>query len=404
MKKNGIVIIIILVFFLLISKEVIASWQGPIEILTGAWGQGIGEFGLVQAESQDGFPKHFLVDENGNIIIADTFNRRAQVFFIKEKTLAAFGYKNLNLGWEIQEWPTEKTGVYGITFVEGSYGKFQFYNYQGDLIREFNVTDCVLDKVNSDGSLILRNYKTGTYFKYSATGQLVKSFNGQPAELGIQKGRKPVTGGYLMSVTFSDQDYTFTIPEMTVDNFVQDSQKNLYATVRNNTMMYKISNCGRIVGKLQMPKKVLGPSEVIGIEKYASVIAEYGSPVVGSDGSIYTWKRTPDKYSILKWTWVDDPNVPTGLEPPTNLSLTPSINGLYLTWKASPNDPGCVTKYEIARSTTSGGVFSTIDTVDKGVLKYNDTTAETGTTYYYKVRAMAGSDPSAYTAEVTGKR
>jgi len=30
--------------------------------------------------------------------------------------------------------------------------------------------------------------------------------------------------------------------------------------------------------------------------------------------------------------------------------------------------------------------------------------AETGTTYYYKVRAMAGSDPSAYTAEVAGKR
>lgn len=66
--------------------------------------------------------------------------------------------------------------------------------------------------------------------------------------------------------------------------------------------------------------------------------------------------------------------------------------------------PGCVTGYEVARATTSGGVFSTIATVEKGVIKYNDTMANVGTTYFYKVRAKAGTELSPYTNDVSGKR
>jgi hypothetical protein len=60
--------------------------------------------------------------------------------------------------------------------------------------------------------------------------------------------------------------------------------------------------------------------------------------------------------------------------------------------------------YEIARAATSGGVYSTVATVDKGVVKYNDATANAGTTYYYKVRAKAGDEYSPFTPEVSGKR
>jgi len=84
--------------------------------------------------------------------------------------------------------------------------------------------------------------------------------------------------------------------------------------------------------------------------------------------------------------------------------VTPSINGLYLTWTTSPNDPGCVTGYEVVRATSSGGVYSNLTTVEKGVVKYNDTSASAGTTYYYKVRAVAGTEYSPYTAVVSGKR
>lgn len=96
--------------------------------------------------------------------------------------------------------------------------------------------------------------------------------------------------------------------------------------------------------------------------------------------------------------------MPSGPDAPTGLTLMPSTTGLYLTWTASAQDPGCVTGYEVSRATTSGGVFSAVATVNAGVLKYNDTSANAGTMYYYKVRAVAGSEYSPFTAEVSGKR
>jgi hypothetical protein len=115
-------------------------------------------------------------------------------------------------------------------------------------------------------------------------------------------------------------------------------------------------------------------------------------------------KRTPDAYSILKWTWQDEPNVPSGPDAPTNIAAASSINGLYLTWVASPQDPGCVTGYEVSRATSAGGVSTTVGTVNGGVLKYNDTSATAGTMYYYKIRAVSGTEFSPYTVETPGKR
>ena len=97
-----------------------------------------------------------------------------------------------------------------------------------------------------------------------------------------------------------------------------------------------------------------------------AVDVDYGPPIVAPNGDVYAWGKTDFKYSIVKWTWVDDPNVPTGPDAPSGLTVTPSINGLYSNVDSLAQDPGCVTGYEIARATTSGGVFSTVGTVDKG--------------------------------------
>ena len=40
------------------------------------------------------------------------------------------------------------------------------------------------------------------------------------------------------------------------------------------------------------------------------MVALYGKPFIAPSGSVYVWKRTDDSYSILKWTWQDDPNTP----------------------------------------------------------------------------------------------
>ena len=91
-------------------------------------------------------------------------------------------------------------------------------------------------------------------------------------------------------------------------------------------------------------------------------------------------------------------------EAPTGLKVTISGKGFLLTWKASANDPGIVTGYEIARATFASGPFETIAKVDKGVLTYHDSTAQPEIIYFYKVRAMAGKEYSPYSDMVTAER
>ena len=208
---------------------------------------------------------------------------------------------------------------------------------------------------------------------------------------------------YKYTVTYPDRVYGLTL-SIPYKRFIRDSSARLNAVGAKSARKYSV--CGKELGVVGIPedqRRIIKPGGG-GFEEQSELIEQYGQPVIAPNGDVYTWKRTPDKYSILKWTWVDDPNVPTGPDAPTNLTAAASIDGIYLSWKASPQDPGCVTSYEIYRATSAGGVGSTIGTVNAGQLKYNDTTATAGTTYYYKIRAMSGSDPSVYTSEVSGKR
>jgi hypothetical protein len=69
-----------------------------------------------------------------------------------------------------------------------------------------------------------------------------------------------------------------------------------------------------------------------------------------------------------------------------------------------------VTGYEIVRATNAGGPYSTLATVNvgtanaAGTIRYTDTTIESGKTYYYKVRALAGTEYSPYSNEASGKK
>jgi hypothetical protein len=170
----------------------------------------------------------------------------------------------------------------------------------------------------------------------------------------------------------------------------------------------KYDSCGKKIGRLDLPTSEYErpTQEELDMPTTPLIVRkEYGPPVIGPDGSVYAWKRTPDTYSILKWTWVDSPDDPQpGPDAPSNLTVQPAIDGLYLTWGASPQDPGCVDGYEVERATSAGGIYTSVKTTDPGVLKFNDTGALPGSTYFYKVRAKSGSTYSPYTAEISGIR
>jgi len=89
---------------------------------------------------------------------------------------------------------------------------------------------------------------------------------------------------------------------------------------------------------------------------------------------------------------------------PTALRLMIVPDGFKLSWKASPDDPGAVTGYEIVRADLASGPFVTVGTVAGGVFEYVDTSASKEIIYYYKIRAMAGSVYSPDSNTVTGER
>lgn len=154
------------------------------------------------------------------------------------------------------------------------------------------------------------------------------------------------------------------------------------------------------MGELIVPedqRKVIRPAGR-GFEEVSKVIEEYGQPVVAPTGDIYTWKRTPEKYSIIKWVWIDGPDAPRILH------ATSSKAGITLSWEVPREDADRVDEYEINRSADVCGPFRPIANVKKEILSYEDQQVKRGETYYYQIRAIRDKAPSGYSNKAIGKR
>lgn len=370
-------IFFILTFVITFVAESYAGWQGPAEIMNGIWGSGVGQFGLEQGDSGDDFPEIEAVASDSKIIISDTVNKKQLVFnsdgsFIKE------------VKWLIKAQSGNKT-TYSVP--EFSFGTVLGYSSDNNIYTAAG----------------------NNFFLKSPTGQLLQTYTEKPLDLGRATEKKLSPGKYKVTVTYPDKVWGIARGIGGETRYIRDLNRNLYGV--GNIQIVRYNDCGKEIAKLKMPEVryqgvEIPPDWPEEAEKPRPItLEEYGSPVLAPNGDVYTWKRTPDKYSIVKWTWQDDPNPPANLpDAPTNLTAKSSANGLILSWTASPQDPGCVTGYEIARSETSGNGYSTIGTVTKGIYKYEDTAAETGKTYYYKIRAMFGTAYSDYSNEASGTR
>lgn len=94
------------------------------------------------------------------------------------------------------------------------------------------------------------------------------------------------------------------------------------------------------------------------------------------------------------------------LVPPANVTATFDCGtlglgkGVLVEWDAVSGAKA----YEVARSTTSGGPYSAVATVDASSTRYMDTSVENSTTYHYVARSTASgwvSDNSAEASETT---
>jgi hypothetical protein len=81
---------------------------------------------------------------------------------------------------------------------------------------------------------------------------------------------------------------------------------------------------------------------------------------------------------------------------PTGLTATPiAYNQINLAWTDVANELG----YKVERKKGTGGTWAQIGTTGAGITTYNDTTAGTGTNYYYRVRSYNSVGNSGYSNE-----
>ena len=105
-----------------------------------------------------------------------------------------------------------------------------------------------------------------------------------------------------------------------------------------------------------------------------------------------TFSYTLNPYTVTTFV-VTPTNPPPAV--PTNLAATPGNAQVSLTWTASSG----ATSYNVKRSTTSGGPYSTVGTPTTN--SFTDTSLTNGTTYYYVVSAVNSNGESANSTQVS---
>ncbi|MDH3976728.1 MAG: hypothetical protein OEV42_20895 [Deltaproteobacteria bacterium] len=379
-----------------------ANWQEPIEVLTRGWGAGDNEFGYYNGEMLDTYPREFIVMSDGKIIIEDASNNRFKIFGNSGELLKAFVQSSLGI-FEFNPdviITAKKDRIKRIRTI----GLFNIQSEEWLWIEPDNKVfpDFIrMTLMSEDKNSFIIPTSDSSGIEYSFSGDVLGIFTNRPFLFGKEiKDGKTNDGKANQVIQFENATYNCTVPDG-FDTFRRDNDGYLYGIAHNvgkpaHTRIYKMTKCGKIIGTLDYPT-----AKGTYTNPYPGVPLKeaYGEPVFAQNGDVYTWKRSPEAYSILKWTWVDDPNIKEGPDMPEEVQALPSTSGVYLTWNPSPQDPGCVNSYDIERATSATGVFSNVTTVpldEKQTYSFNDTGATAGATWYYRIMAtsaIGNSDP-----------
>ncbi len=271
--------IIIATFLIIISfiKITEAAWEGPVEIISGTWGSGDDQFGIKYGDINDVFAGPFYILSNGDIIIQD---------IIKNARYKVYGSNG-----------TLKKVLKCVEISNNVYN--EECNIDGEYIQN-----------TADGSIWtdLSEHLKPKYSLYSPTGALIRTTTERPLELGKVSEKKTATG-YTYTVQYPDlvnpnnvKTYTINLPGP-YERFVRDNTGNINAIA--GKAVRKFDGEEREIGAMRTPAneiRTIRPGGG-GFEAETEVIAEYGEPVIAPNGDVYTWKRTPTAYSIIKWTW-----------------------------------------------------------------------------------------------------
>jgi hypothetical protein len=385
---------------------------GPVEVITGTWGGAEDQFGFRDRYNKLTFPTVIIADEEKNLVVADPVNKRVKVYDAKG-TLQAI-IKPTDEYRDAEAWPPQNIATAGDRIIVNDETRYQVFDYKGRLKKDFTVPDSRFEAFTADGQVILHqleknrygSYEDRGYRRYSPEGMVIASYAAMPLLSGSvkqeQEHKSNITEEWW-TITYDDK--VFTIVEGGQHKYARDQRGNVYGI--GSPPFERYDECGIRTGTLDWPKSeyvVIRPATA-GSGELREAIVEYGDPVIAPSGDIYTWKRTPTSYSILKWTWQDKKNVNVAWQTqPRNVAATAAADGILVSWDISLQDPACITGYQIGRSKVPGGPYEKIGTVGKGVLRHLDTAAAKGTPYFYAVRSIIKKEYSGYANEAEASR
>ena len=302
-----------------------AGWSTQEEAVSVTWGSGSEQIGLVRGDTvaYDLFPTSFGVTSDGKVVIGDLINERIMVFN-EEGTFL----RSITNPTNRKLWPYEITvgasGCVAVGYVEFTH-TFDIRN--GALIGvALNMGG--VDFVNSDCSKIY--VERENWHIYSPTGQLLSTSPTRPLELGRWSWRclegvktEEKCFKHHIEIEYPDAVFVYEVTKPLFKSNLKDQVR-----INNNLIMdnkgehvyaYSVTGTYMPEGSTR-PIKWLGfkaewvkpkdsmifhpdPEDTVAGGDY-EIIAQYGTAVLGPDGSIYTWCRSETHYKILRWRWV----------------------------------------------------------------------------------------------------
>ncbi len=380
-----------------------AEWGNAVVVVSGGWGSADSEFDLSIGDSVIDYPLLTDVSSAGEMAISDKWNGRV-------KTYRADGSLRNILVPPVDK---PKMWTYKPLFIGNNVvipiRNYYFYSPNAELVAQpespsLNIAGKAIYRGEIDGNLYVAVGKPSErWMTFSATGELLNTYTEKPLIMGRYKTDIVLyAGNKLQQTTIDYLDVTWVRVDeddgCSEYRYIRDGGGNVYCALEVEKKIKRFNACGRLVSDFTVPEDdiVWVDAGRPGVEPSVGQInALYGDIVLADNGDIYTSRSATSGYQVVRFPWQASANDRNeGPFAPETLTAQVSGNAVALSWKLSPHDTGCVSGYEVARATVSGGPYTSLATVAKSVGTYTDSTAQSGSTYYYAVRATSSINVS----------